>query len=327
MLPETQQQSNSTNVDVQTQTLISENLSLRSKISNLVTEIDIQIAQADIGSPVTIHNILDDLPIEQQISLYQDSISQLKNKLQKINHSHFERIENEIKGKTQILYSIRNFRQSLLKVENNHNRAFISLDKASLQTNIDQLIDALKNKKKVLKQLRMVFNVDLDTIKEQNNAIYTLEDNCRFIKENIQYKKNFEEKQKEKSDIMDLQRNVTQIEELLKAQEDNYNMQIRQQKEIIVVLSDEIGKIKEDLVMYLRKERIEEIKSKQTKRKLAQKKREEEIKKEELNKSEQESNKDDTLPMMQINSSKYNKDGSVKWNIDKEPVNLLDEIE
>ena len=173
----------------------------------------------------------------------------------------------------------------------------------------------------------MVFNVDLDTIKEQNNAIYTLEDNCRFIKENIQYKKNFEEKQKEKSDIMDLQRNVTQIEELLKAQEDNYNMQIRQQKEIIVVLSDEIEKIKEDLVMYLRKERIEEIKSKQTKRKLAQKKREEEIKKEELNKSEQESNKDATLPMMQINSSKYNKDGSAKWNTGKEPVNLLDEIE
>ena len=177
MLPETQQQPNSTNVDAQTQTLISENLSLRSKISNLVTEIDIQIAQADIGSPVTIHNILDDLPIEQQISLYQDSISQLKNKLQKINHSHFERIENEIKGKTQILYSIRNFRQSLLKVENNHNRAFISLDKASLQSNIDQLIDALKNKKKVLKQLRMVFNVDSSFSKREmnfRNVLYIL---------------------------------------------------------------------------------------------------------------------------------------------------------
>ena len=64
-------------------------------------------------------NILNDLPTDQQISIYQNSITALRGKIEKISLiSKIEKIENEIKGKQEKLISIREENKKLKELYN-----------------------------------------------------------------------------------------------------------------------------------------------------------------------------------------------------------------
>ena len=96
--------------------LIEQNSSLRGQIANVVTEIDIHINDAQNPESLNIQNILDDLPIEQQIALYQDSIAELKMKVSHTQLGPIEKMEYEIKRKNEILYELKKSRKILRKV-------------------------------------------------------------------------------------------------------------------------------------------------------------------------------------------------------------------
>ena len=61
--------------------ILKHNNNLREQLASLITQIDIKIyEQSDSPSSPYYDNILEDLPIEQQISIYKDSIQKLEEK-------------------------------------------------------------------------------------------------------------------------------------------------------------------------------------------------------------------------------------------------------
>ena len=250
--------------------LIERNSSLRTQIIKLISEIDTHINGTD---NLSIQNILDDLPIDQQIILYQDSIAELKVKLSHMQISPIEKTEYEIKRKNAILYEIKKNRKILHKIASMHNKTINSLNQNYIKMKIEEMQTKIKEQKNELRQLRILNKKNEGIIKEQNNAIFILEDNCLFIKENIDYKKGtlINEKTQKNAELFELEQNAQKIENIVKTQEETYRTEVEKQKENINQLTEEIESMTLEINSVLQQRRIQEIKMKQRNKKIKQK--------------------------------------------------------
>ena len=250
--------------------LIERNSTLRTQIAKLISEIDTHINGTD---NLSIQNILDDLPIDQQINLYQDSIAELKVKLSHMQISPIEKTEYEIKRKNEILYEIKKNRKILRKIASTHNKTINSLNQNYIKMKIEEMQTKIKEQKNELRQLRILNKKNEGIIKEQNNAIFILEDNCLFIKENIDYKKGtlINEKTQKNAELFELEQNAQKIENIVKTQEETYRTEVEKQKEKINQLTEEIESMTLEINSVLQQRRIQEIKMKQRNKKIKQK--------------------------------------------------------
>lgn len=250
--------------------LIERNSSLRTQITKLISEIDTHINGTD---NLSIQNILDDLPIDQQINLYQDSIAELKVKLSHMQISPIEKIDYEIKRKNEFLYEIKKNRKILRKIASTHNKTINSLNQNYIKMRIEEMQTKIKEQKNELRQLRILNKKNEGIIKEQNNAIFILEDNCLFIKENIDYKKGtlINEKTQKNVELFELEQNAQKIENIVKTQEETYRTEVEKQKEKISQLTEEIESMTLEINSVLQQRRIQEIKMRQRNKKIKQK--------------------------------------------------------
>lgn len=249
--------------------LISHNSNLRNEIEKIVTEIDIHLADCQNPESLSIQNILDDLPIEQQIALYQDSIIELKQKLTYTKLEPIEKKEYEIKSKTETLYNLKKQRKILRKLSLSHNKVINDLNQNMMKGKIEEIQNQKKAQKLEYKNLKNLLKKNENYIKEQNNAIFILEDNCLFIKENIDYKKGtlVNERTQKCAQLFELEQNAQRIENVAKSQEETFKAEIARQKESISYLTQEIESITMELNYILQQRRISEIKMKQRKKK------------------------------------------------------------
>lgn len=250
--------------------LISHNSTLRNEIEKIVTEIDIHLSDCENPESLSIQNILDDLPIEQQIALYQDSITELKQKLTYTKLEPIEKKEYEIKSKAETLYNLKKQRKILKKLSLSHNKVINDLNQNMMRGKIEEIQNQIKAQKMEYKNLKNLLKKNENFIKEQNNAIFILEDNCLFIKENIDYKKGtlVNEKSQQSAKIFELEQNAQRIENIAKSQEETFKAEITKQKESISYLTEEIESITMELNYILQQRRISEIKMKQRKKKI-----------------------------------------------------------
>ena len=211
----------------------------------------------------TFNTILDDLPIEQQISLYKDSISELKLNISSLIEERYqiEFLENSIVSQKEVLYNINHQKQNLDKITNNHQKAFENLQKNEQSLLIKKVSNDIKLSKDEFRDLRNKYKETNELIKEQNNAIYILEDNCNFIKENIEFKKGNLELNTERKTISELKKEENEMKNLLKNQKQIYLNQINDQNDIIQKLESECNyliEISENIIKEHRKKEIQE---------------------------------------------------------------------
>ena len=250
------------------------NNNLRTKIISLLSEIE-EIINGNteiIISEDNLINVLDDLPEEQQISLYKDSINSLKNTISKYENEIYSinSIENTIRAKKEILYNTNIQREFLNKINLNNKKVLNKIENDNIRKIHEELSEEIKKAKSEYQEIKKEYNKSFDNIKEQNKAIYILEDNCKFIKENIDFKKGNLETISER--LNDLEVKLEEIEIKKKVEEDCYLNEIRQQNQHIEELEIENEFLEKTINNILKERKKKEIQQKLKKYKIQQKK-------------------------------------------------------
>ncbi len=225
-----------------------------------------------IVSEDNIINILDDLPEKQQISLYKESIISLKNNISQFENEiyNINSIENIIKAKREILYNTNIQREFLNKINLNNKKVLYKIENDYIRKLHEELSEEIKKNKYEYQEIKKEYNKSLENIKEQNKAIFILEDNCKFIKENIDYKKGNLITNSERLNNLELK--LEEIEMKKKLQEDDYLNKIKNQKNYIYQLKIENGFLEKNINEIVKEKRKKEIKQKLKIYKINQKK-------------------------------------------------------
>ena len=135
--------------------------------------------------------LLDDLPLKQQIELYKECIMELSKESPetKTNRIEIDNINKKISELKVNIYNEKQINKSLDKINNNYLKILsnIKLDNALLkQTEKENRLKLLNNEYQNIKE---EYKNTQKIIKKQINSIIILEDNCKFIGENIAYHK------------------------------------------------------------------------------------------------------------------------------------------
>lgn len=254
--------------------IIKENNNLRIKINIILNKIEeiIKGEKEIIVSEDNIINILDDLPEKQQISLYKESIISLKNNISQFENEiyNINSIENIIKAKREILYNTNIQREFLNKININNKKVLYKIENDNIRKLHEELSEEIKKNKCEYQEIKKEYNKSLENIKEQNKAIFILEDNCKFIKENIDYKKGNLITNSERLNNLELK--LEEIEMKKKLQEDDYLNKIKNQKNYIYQLKIENGFLEKNINDIVKEKRKKEIKQKLKIYKINQKK-------------------------------------------------------
>lgn len=227
--------------------------------------------------------ILNDLPLKQQISIYQESNSLLKKKISKIeeeskfifyNNNKAEifslsHLNNEIKKKREILYNLNKENEILEKVKKNNDENYNYL----LLNNEEGIIvkkfkEEINIKKEELKLKRIEEKEGEKTLKKINKDINNLEKNIRLIKDNIDYKRELNKKNMSAENIKKNNNNeIESQKEKLKEIELNYNKEknlycnlIKNQKNKIDSLVHLIQFIEDKYIEIINLERLNKMK-------------------------------------------------------------------
>ena len=254
--------------------IIKENNNLRIKINIILNKIEeiIKGEKEIIVSEDNIINILDDLPEKQQISLYKESIISLKNNISQFENEiyNINSIENIIKAKREILYNTNIQREFLNKININNKKVLYKIENDNIRKLHEELSEEIKKNKCEYQEIKKEYNKSLENIKEQNKAIFILEDNCKFIKENIDYKKGNLITNSERLNNLELK--LEEIEMKKKLQEDDYLNKIKNQKNYIYQLKIENDFLEKNINDIVKEKRKKEIKQKLKIYKINQKK-------------------------------------------------------
>lgn len=227
--------------------------------------------------------ILNDLPLKQQISIYQESNSLLKKKISKIeeeskfifyNNNKAEifslsHLNNEIKKKREILYNLNKENEILEKVKKNNDENYNHL----LLNNEEGIIikkfkEEINIKKEELKLKRIEEKEGEKTLKKINKDINNLEKNIRLIKDNIDYKRELNKKNMSEENMKKNNKNeIESQKEKLKELEFNYNKDknlynnlIKNQKNKINSLVHLIQFIEDKYIEIINLERLNKMK-------------------------------------------------------------------
>lgn len=227
--------------------------------------------------------ILNDLPLKQQISIYQESNSLLKKKISKIeeeskfifyNNNKAEifslsHLNNEIKKKREILYNLNKENEILEKVKKNNDENYNHL----LLNNEEGIIikkfkEEINIKKEELKLKRIEEKEGEKTLKKINKDINNIEKNIRLIKDNIDYKRELNKKNMSEENMKKNNKNeIESQKEKLKELEFNYNKDknlynnlIKNQKNKINSLVHLIQFIEDKYIEIINLERLNKMK-------------------------------------------------------------------
>ena len=195
--------------------------------------------------------LLDDLPLNQQIELYKECIMELNKESPEIknNRIEIEDINKKISELKINIYNEKQINQSLEKINNNYVKILnnMKLDNALLKQNEKE------NKLKILNEeyqnIKEEYKNSQQIIKKQINSIIILEDNCKFIWENIAYQKGMMETsdQEDISDFEEIKKKADEIQSLKEMLEDKYVYKIKKQKEKIKKLKKFNDILKENI--------------------------------------------------------------------------------
>ena len=227
--------------------------------------------------------ILNDLPDKQQISIFRESILELKKKIEKIENKtkfiiynnkqadifSFTHLKNEIKKKKEQLYYLNHDNDILQKViksnDENYNYYLINND---LKQIINQLKEEINHKKEELKTKKNEEKEGEILLKKLNKDINNLEMNIQIIKDNIKYKKELdkknitiqEKKLNQKKEIKSIQDKLNNIQIIMNEDKIAYHNILQTQREKINSLFQFIQSIEDNYRKVLNFERLNKIK-------------------------------------------------------------------
>ena len=205
-------------------------------------------------------NLLNDLPLEQQISIYKNSIGALRVKLEK--ETKIMKIENEIKVRNETLYHVKEENKKLNNLYNLNVRKYDNYEpEKDIQKELSEMEEKVKIEKDKYKELKQEEKNIAMTIKTQNNEMFSLSTKCNFIKENISLKKNkknqvnVEELSKEIDELMN---KVNTIKVNVTIYKNGYENEILNQQNKINSLKSDIDSIQKKLNAFNSKKKVNE---------------------------------------------------------------------
>ncbi len=227
--------------------------------------------------------VLNDLPDKQQISIFRESILELKKKIAKIENKtkfiiynnnqaeifSFTHLKNEIKKKKEQLYYLNYDNEILEKViksnNDNYNYYLIKNDEKRI---INQLKEEIDYKKEELKTKRNEEKEGEILLKKLNKDINNLETNIQIIKDNIKYKKELDKKNitiqekkfNQKKEIKSIQDKLNNIQIIMNQDKTTYHNILKTQREKINSLFQFIQSIEDNYRKVLNFDRLNKIK-------------------------------------------------------------------
>ena len=171
---------------------------------------------------------MDNLPLTEQIDLYKECIFELQKETpeMKNNRIEIENINKEINELKLKLSEEKKANTSLEKMNNNY---------LKIIKNQEEKEQRLQNLTEDYHTLKQEYKNTLNFIKKQDKSILILEDNCKFIGENIYYKKSDSNKEnkEENEDFEEIKKMAEDVQNLKENLENKYENKIKRQKEEI----------------------------------------------------------------------------------------------
>ena len=226
--------------------------------------------------------ILSELPIDQQISIYQDSITTLQKKISKIEEYNklialnnnvdlfdINQKKNEIKIKKEKLYNIQKENNTLLKVYKNNKKVYDSFEiNKGIKYFISEIKKEIQDSKEDLKKKKNELRESELEIREMGKNIIILENNIKIIKDNIEFKKlnekkalNHTQKSEQINEVKKLNKKSEEMEKTIGVKNEIYIKALNIQELKINNLINVINLLNKEYEKYYMNERFKRIKS------------------------------------------------------------------
>ena len=180
---------------------------------------------------------MDNLPLTEQIDLYKECIFELQKETpeMKNNRIEIENINKEINELKLKLSEEKKANTSLEKMNNNYLKIIKNIDIDNANLKQEEKEQRLQNLTEDYHTLKQEYKNTLNFIKKQDKSILILEDNCKFIGENIYYKKSDSNKKnkEENEDFEEIKKMAEDVQNLKENLENKYENKIKRQKEEI----------------------------------------------------------------------------------------------
>ena len=180
---------------------------------------------------------MDNLPLTEQIDLYKECIFELQKETpeMKNNRIEIENINKEINELKLKLSEEKKANISLEKMNNNYLKIIKNIDIENANLKQEEKEQRLQNLTEDYHTLKQEYKNTLNFIKKQDKSILILEDNCKFIGENIYYKKSDSNKEnkEENEDFEEIKKMAEDVQNLKENLENKYENKIKRQKEEI----------------------------------------------------------------------------------------------
>ena len=185
---------------------------------------------------------IDNLSFSEQIELYRESIMELKKESQevKMNRIEIENINKEINELKLKLSNEKKINNSLEKMNKNYSKIINNIDIETANLKQDEKEFQLKTLTEDFHNLKEEYKNSINIIKKQVKSIMILEDNCKFIGENIYFYKNKENNKnnEEKEDFEEIKKMAEDVQSLKENLEDKYEYKIKKQQNEINILKE-----------------------------------------------------------------------------------------
>ena len=280
------EENNETNVNIENNKNLKNQLKL---VSNQIEDA-LKRHKTKIAENVNLNDNLIEIDLQKSaefkhtIDEYKKQINYLNYELSN-NRNYVKAIknENEIKNIQNKLIEKKKEFDTLMKIKKNQEKAIDEFsDRYSTKAEIAGLQQKCKNLKEEIK-IKKGFNQKLiKNLKEKNKEIIQLNDDCNFIKENIDYKKTAEKiNENIDKEIEDLKIKIKQNKIIFKNQEKNYLNNLSKQNNKIINLDEEINIIKVQIRHKKQEQKINSLKIKELEKLYLEIKQKEKLNKEE----------------------------------------------
>jgi hypothetical protein len=161
---------------------------------------------------------MDNLPLEEQINLYKECIYELQKETPEVknNRIEIENINKEINELKLKLSEEKKLNTSLEKMNNNYYKIIKNIEIESINLKQEEKELQHQNLTEEYHTLKQEYKNILNFIKKQDKSLLILEDNCKFIGENIYYKKNNinKENSEENEDFEEIKKMAEDVQNL-----------------------------------------------------------------------------------------------------------------
>ena len=262
------EENNETNVNIENNKNLKNQLKL---VSNQIEDA-LKRHKTKIAENVNLNDNLIEIDLQKSaefkhtIDEYKKQINYLNYELSN-NRNYVKAIknENEIKNIQNKLIEKKKEFDTLMKIKKNQEKAIDEFsDRYSTKAEIAGLQQKCKNLKEEIK-IKKDYNKKLiNNLKEKNKEIIQLNDDCNFIKENIDYKKTAEKiNENIDKEIEDLKLKIKQNKIIFKNQEKNYLNNLNKQNNKMINLDEEINIIKVQIHHKKQEQKINSLKIKE----------------------------------------------------------------